>query len=406
MLVFGLSALVVGLIVGQREVVGVGVLLLAVPPLSALTVLGATARVAHSRTVTPVRVQAGHDARVGLRVGNASPTWPVASLAVADTLPVPLGGEPRYGVGYLGPRAVRDVSYLVRPTVRGNYALGPLRASVTDPLGCVRVSRTVGAPSHLLVTPATVPLEPWGAAGTAKGEESPRRSVTGAGEQDPVPREYRYGDELRRVHWKSTAKHGELMVRRDEQHRRENSAVLLDTRRGAHAGFGPAGSLETAVSVAASVAVHLIHGGHGLRFHTERGPVRTATATGVLDGLAVATPSDATGLLGGIGMLGQGRGNTSVVVAVLGAVNPEEAVALSRVGGGTRVAVLCPHAAWPAPDLPRRVGEVLAGAGWHVLTLSSAAELPALWSRAAGAPAAAPPRPAHAGPHTFAKGPR
>ncbi|MFE6387030.1 DUF58 domain-containing protein [Nocardiopsis dassonvillei] len=400
MLILGLTALVSGLVVGQREVVGLGVLLTAIPPLSALTVLGAASRVAQSRTLSPVRIPAGHNARVELRVGNSSRTWPVAALSVRDTLPVPLGGEPRYTVGYLGPRAVRDVAYLVRPVVRGDYPVGPLWVGVTDPLGCVRVSRDVGGPSRLLVTPVTVPLTALGAADGSKGEDSPRRSMSGAGEQDPVPREYRYGDDLRKVHWRSTAKHGELMVRRDEQHSRESSVVLLDTRRGAHGLPGPAGSLETAVSAAASVAVHLLDGGHELRLHTERGRVPTTSASGVLDSLAVAEPSDTPGLLGGIGMLAESRGATGVVVAVLGAVDPEEAAALSRTGGrGVRVAVLCAHAAWPGPDTLRGVHDVLTAAGWRVLVLGSTAELPDLWRRAwAPAPAA--------GPHTPWKGPR
>ena len=406
MLGFGVIALVAGFVVGQRELVGVGVLLTVVPPLSALTVLGAASRIAHSRTVAPTRVATGHDARVLVRVGNASRAWPVASVSVEDTLPVPLGAEPRYTVGYLGPRSVRDVSYLVRPATRGNYPVGPLRVAVTDPLGCVRVVRRVGAPTHLLVTPVTVPLAALGSADGSQGEESPRRSLTGAGEQDPVPREYQYGDELRRVHWRSTAKHGELMVRRDEQHWRENSTILLDTRRSAHGTEGPAGSLETAVSVAASVALNLLDGGHGLRFHTERGRVPTMSAAGVLDGLAVAEPSDTPGLLGGISLLGTSRGTSSLVVAVLGALAPEEAAALARAGGsGARVAVLCAHAAWTGNDSVAGVRDILASAGWRVLVLSSLAELPRLWSLAA-APSGTNASARAAAPRTPGKGPR
>ncbi|RKS09857.1 uncharacterized protein (DUF58 family) [Nocardiopsis sp. Huas11] len=406
MLVLGLVCLVAGAVLGQRELVGVGVLLLAVPPLAALTVVGATARVAHSRSVVPVRVAAGHDARILVRVGNSSRTWPVSSLFVEDSLPTPLGTGPRYTLGHLGPRAVRDVTYLVRPAVRGSYPVGPLRIGVADPLGCVRVTREVGAPSTLLVTPPVVPLDALGGADGSQGEQSPRRSVSGVGEQDPVPREYQHGDELRRVHWRSTAKQGELMVRRDEQHWRENSSILLDTRRSAHRGEGPSGSLETAVSAAASVAVHLIDGGHELRFLTERGRMHTADAAGVLDGLAVTRASDSPGLLGGIDQLAGSRGATSsLLVAVLGAVSAEEAAALSTVrGAATRVAVLCAHGAWPArqasppaasgaaapsPDALRGVRDILTSGGWRVLVVSSATELAGLWHRATTAEGAA-----------------
>ncbi|WP_198659098.1 DUF58 domain-containing protein [Nocardiopsis sp. FIRDI 009] len=395
MLFFGVLALVVGLVVGQREIVGLGVLLVAVPSVASLSLIGAASRIAHSRALVPSRVPAGHDARVLVRIGNASSVWPVTSVFVEDGLPVPLGAHPRFTVGYLGARAVRDVSYLVRPAVRGSYAVGPLIVGITDPLGCARVTRLVGAPSHLLVTPPTVPLSPLGAVDGSQGEESPRRSVAGAGEQDPVPREYQYGDELRRVHWRSTAKHGELMVRRDEQHWREHSAVLLDTRLRAHLGEGPAGSLETAVSVAASVAVYLTDNGHELRLYTERGRVPTASSAGVLDGLAVAAPSDAPGLLGGVDMLGAQRGRSaSLVVAVLGATSPEEVAALSDIRGGTRLAVLCARAAWPSADALDGAGKVLASAGWRVMTVSTPGELPPLWRGAgAAAPVAGPTTP-------------
>lgn len=383
MLVFGGIALVTGLVIGQLELVGIGVLLTTVPLLSALTVIGSVDRIVHSRTVQPSRVPAGHDARVMVRVGNSSTTWPVAAVFVEDALPVPLGAEPRYFVGYLGPRAVRDVTYLVRPAVRGRYTVGPLRVSVSDPLGCVRVTRSVGAPSSLLVTPRTVPL--WESGGTdgSQGEESPRRSIIGVGEQDPVPREYQHGDELRRVHWRSTAKRGELMVRRDEQHRREHSAILLDARAAAHLGQGQHSSLETAVGVAASVAVHLIYRRHDLRLHTECGRVQSSTVSGVLDGLAVTEPSDASGLQGGIGALASMRNSSpSLVVAILGAVRPEEATALSRVGGrSTRIAVLCARAAWPSTESLRGTVELLTATGWRVLTVSDPTELSHLWKR-------------------------
>ena len=383
MLVFGGLALAAGLVIGQLELVGVGVLLITVPLLFAFTVIGSVGRIAHSRTVLPVRVPAGHDARVMVRVGNSSTTWPIASVFVEDFLPVPLGSEPRYFIGHLGPRAVRDVTYLVRPAVRGRYSVGPLRVGVSDPLGCVRVTRSVGAPSSLLVTPRTVPLWESGRAEGSQGERSPRRSVIGVGEQDPVPRKYRHGDELRRVHWRSTAKQGELMVRRDEQHRREHSTILLDTRVTAHLGRGRHSSLETAVGAPAPVAVHLIDRRHELRLHTECGRMQSTTVSGVLDGLAVTEPSTVSGLQDGIGVLANLRNWPDLVVAVLGAVRPEEATALSHVGGRkTRIAVLCARAAWPHPESLRETVELLTATGWRVLTVSDIDELPHLWKHA------------------------
>ncbi|WP_372430360.1 DUF58 domain-containing protein [Janibacter melonis] len=75
-------------------------------------------------------------------------------------------------------------------------------------------------------------------------------------------REYRSGDELRRIHWPSTARTGQMMVRQDEQPGRRRALVLLDNRASSHAGTGGGGSLEWSVSATASVATHLV--AHGL----------------------------------------------------------------------------------------------------------------------------------------------
>ncbi|MFE6309272.1 DUF58 domain-containing protein [Nocardiopsis sp. NPDC057823] len=377
MLLLGLAALVAGFVVGQRELVVLGVLATALPPAAALSLIGAADRVVHSRSVVPSRVPAGHDARIMIRIGNSSHTWPVAAVSVGDTLPTRLGHEPRYSIGFLGPRGVRDLAYLVRPAVRGNYPLGPLWIALTDPLGLVRVEQHPGAPEHLLVTPATVPLDRSGSSGGTQGDDSPRRTQSGIGEQDPVPRGYQYGDELRRVHWRSTAKHGELMVRRDEQHRREYGVVLLDTRRRAHAGGGPADSLETAVGAAASVALHLLDRNHEVRLHTERGRMPAAVPGALLDGLAVLEASDAAALPA------LPASGASLTVAVTGALTAEEAAALARSGGGHRVAVLCAGAAWPSERARAGAGEILAASGWRVVHLPALSELPSLWRDAA-----------------------
>ena len=84
-------------------------------------------------------------------------------------------------------------------------------------------------------------------------------------------REYRRGDDLRRVHWRSSARVGELMVRREEQPWQSRATVFLDNRAGAHRGQGIASSLEAAVSAAASIAVHLSQRGFTVRLVTATG---------------------------------------------------------------------------------------------------------------------------------------
>ena len=89
--------------------------------------------------------------------------------------------------------------------------------------------------------------------------------------EDVTVREYRRGDDLRRVHWRSSAKVGELMVRREEQPWQSRATIFLDNRHRAHRGQGIASSLEAAVSAAASIAVHLSHRGFAVRLVTASG---------------------------------------------------------------------------------------------------------------------------------------
>ncbi|GAA4928085.1 DUF58 domain-containing protein [Streptomonospora halophila] len=388
-LLSGGGALIVsGLVIGERDLVGFGVLVFALPLLTALTLWGAPGRVVHSRALQPARTPAGADARVLVRVANASTALPVGGLLVHDDLPFQLGQAPRFNIGFLGPRAVRDVTYRVRPEIRGSYPVGPLALSFTDPLNCLRRRRSVGGPMTLLVTPPVVALPHVPVpGGTAEDGDSAARSLAGGTDNDPVPRGYRHGDDMRRVHWRSTARHGELMVRREEHRLSDRSAVLTDLRAAAHAGAGPDSSQEAVVSAAASAALHLLGRGHEMRLHTDSGEVAAATGADVLDALAVAPPSSATGLAGAAeAIAGSHVSGQGLLVAVLGALSADDIDALSRLPGGrgrhTCVALLCTRAAWSDPDSARRSADALREAGWLAAEIGSVEDLPQAWGSA------------------------
>ncbi|MDA0565353.1 DUF58 domain-containing protein [Streptomonospora sp. S1-112] len=380
----GASLAASGVIIGERDLVALGVLVVALPLLAAATLLGAPGRVVHSRALEPARAAAGSDARVLVRVANAATALPVAGLRVADELPDDLGIAPTFNVGFLGPRAVRDVTYRVRPRMRGAYPIGPLTASFADPLDCLRVSRRVGAPMTLLVTPQVVALPTGPLPGAAaEGGDSTVRTLSGGTDDDPVPRAYRHGDDLRRVHWRSTARHGELMVRREEHRVSDRSAVLVDMRAAAHAGAGPESSQEVAVSAAASVALHLIGRGHETRLHTESGEVAASRRDALLDALALARSSDVAGLAGAaVSARAAAVSGRGLLVAVLGALSAADVAALSALSGARDhacVAVLCRGAAWPAAAPAAAGAAALRGAGWSVLEIGTPDDLPAAW---------------------------
>ncbi|HEY3482426.1 MAG TPA: DUF58 domain-containing protein, partial [Streptomyces sp.] len=325
----GVAAAVCAYVLGQSELLRVG-LLLAVLPLVCVAVLYRTRyRVAGSRRLSPSRVPAMSESRVHLRVDNVS-RIPTGMLMLQDRVPYVLGPRPRFVLDRVEPAGHREVSYRVRSDLRGRYPLGPLQLRLTDPFGMCELTRSFSAFDTLTVVPRVEPLPPVRLAGEANGYgESRTRALAFAGEDDVIPRGYRHGDDLRRVHWRSTAKYGELMVRREEQPHRARCTVLLDTRRRAYYGAGPDSAFEWAVSGAASIATHMLERGFAVRLLTDTGSSvpghegaggfagDSSDMAGVLlDTLAVVDHSDDEGLSAAYEVLRSG--SEGLLVAFLG----------------------------------------------------------------------------------------
>ena len=273
----GITTVVAAIVVGHSSVVRIGVLVAALPLLTAWWVGRSRYRLALVRTLSPQLVVAGQPATVELTVSNESRT-PTGVLLLEERLPYVLGTRPRFVLEGLGHGWRRHATYQVRSELRGQFEIGPMSVRVTDPFGLVELGRTFHATTRLTVTPRTtvLPSIPLGGAWTGSGDNRPRAFATGSAE-DVTVREYRRGDDLRRVHWRSSARVGELMVRREEQPWQSRATVFLDNRGTSHRGQGAASSLEGAVSAAASIAVHLTHHGYTVRLVTASGDSRETT---------------------------------------------------------------------------------------------------------------------------------
>jgi uncharacterized protein (DUF58 family) len=267
----GVTAVLCAVVLGQPALTRVGILLAGVPLIAAAVIARSRYRLALVRTVSPQLVAAGQPAQVQLALTNEGRT-PSGILLLEDHVPYVLGTRPRFVLEGIGFGWRRQVTYHVRSDVRGRFDIGPMAVRLGDPFGLVELGRAFRTTVPLTVTPRTVPLPsiPLGGAWTGSGDNRPRAFATGSAE-DVTVREYRRGDDLRRVHWRSSARIGELMVRREEQPWQSRATLFLDNRTGAHRGLGVASSLETAVSVAASVALHLSHRGFTVRLVTADG---------------------------------------------------------------------------------------------------------------------------------------
>ncbi|MFB8241574.1 DUF58 domain-containing protein [Kitasatospora purpeofusca] len=406
----GLTAVVCSYLLGQDALLRVGVLLAALPLAAALLLANTRYRVASGRRLSPHRSVAGQEARVHLRVDNVSRV-PTGLLLLEDKVPYVLGPRPRFVLDRVEPRGHREVSYRVRSDLRGRYPLGPLQLRLSDPFGMCELNRSFAASDVLTVVPQVLPLPHVRLTGEFAGQgESHSRSLALAGDDDVILREYRAGDDLRRVHWKSTARYGELMVRREEQPRRARATVLLDTRETGHRGSGPASSFEWAVACAASVSVHLLERGYQTRLLTDTGHAvpgvqgdsghTVADTSGViLDALAVVDLSDGAGLSRAEEPLR--AGGEGLVVAVLGELDEEQTARLARLRGrtGGAVVLLLDTGTWAglrmlSPDTGgeefRDRARRLREAGWTVLTVRAGDSLPDLW-RAADRPESSAP---------------
>jgi uncharacterized protein (DUF58 family) len=206
------------------------------------------------RTLHPPRVHAGSSSRVDLEVRNTgNRRTPV--LHVRD----PFDGGWRWARFLVPPLAAKTATraaYRLPTEERGIFDIGPLEVSLNDPFGLATSRFTSVGVAKLTVYPRIDPVLPMPTAhghDPHSGAQHPR-ALLGSGEDFYALRPYEVGDDLRRVHWASTARLDDLMIRQDEMPWQTRSTVLLDVRQAVHS----AATLETAVSAAASIhaAVH------------------------------------------------------------------------------------------------------------------------------------------------------
>lgn len=253
------AALALGLLwvlLGETELGTAAILLAAAVVVAVGFVAGRRPRLDVWRRTTPANVHEGDHAAVTLTLVNRGQT--LRHIAVTDE--VTGLGTAEFATASLGRGTEAYASYRVLCRPRGVYQVGPSRVKVSDPLGLASTESTVGRTDLLVVYPAVEILEGLpGVPGRNLAVNAPRPEQNQRGGEDFYTlREYQQGDDLRRVHWPSSARRDQLMIRQLETPWQTQAMVILDTRPRSHPDEA---AFEAAVSGAASVVRHLMHNG-------------------------------------------------------------------------------------------------------------------------------------------------
>lgn len=182
----------------------------------------------------------------------------LANLTIEDE--VNRLGVATFEVARIPGKASTTATYRVTCRPRGVYTVGPASVRSADPLGLAEVRTLTGPLDRIVVYPAVEALSGFP---IVRGQDPamqasrPEHSRKG-GEDFYTLREYQRGDDLRRIHWPSSAKTDELMIRQLETPWQSRALVLLDNRAGA---YESQDAFERAVSGAATVITHLVGSG-------------------------------------------------------------------------------------------------------------------------------------------------
>jgi uncharacterized protein (DUF58 family) len=234
-----------GVLLGYRVLIAVAIGGLALL-LAATAATAIRPSVDLARTVQPDRVTVGDQAWGRLSVHNLS-RWPAPGFTAVDRIGV---DRVEIAVPVTRGHGLRTLRYPIPARRRGRLRLGPITAERRDPLGLLCRAQRLTGDTTLWVHPVVHRVRPL-PVGTVPDYEGHRSQPDHGGTLSfSSLREYQPGDDPRRIHWKTTARTGQLMVREQVDTTEPTTTVVLDTRAAA---LTP-GEFEHAVEAAASIA--------------------------------------------------------------------------------------------------------------------------------------------------------
>ncbi len=312
----GVALIVLWVVFGERLMLGVGLFLALAIGGGVAYVRSTVPSVAVSRLITPFQVHDGDRAIVEVTLSTSRRIPQAIVLDEVSGL-----GTARFVADRVEPRNPMVARYEVLCRPRGIYTVGPAIVQVRDPLALSEAGGTAGKIDRLAVYPAVEDLDglPHGR-GHDPTVNTSRASFSQTGGEDFFTlREYQLGDDLRKVHWPSTAKRDELMIRQLETPWQTRALVLLDPRGTA---YPDSEMFEHAVRGAASVFRHLFRNGYAPTLWTGSGSgivVGSGEGYGIaMEELAAVQPAQALDLVTSITRLRRTGATGGVLILVTG----------------------------------------------------------------------------------------
>jgi len=314
--IVGAVLIFAGRVFGLMQLFVLGLAAIAIVAVSALWLALRPRGVSIQRQVSSARLHAGDSSQVQVQVNNTN-TMKSPVLRVTDDVAGTRGAE--LELPPLRHSESRVVGYRLPTERRGRVSVGPLRVHLEDPLSMLKSVKTAAGTVDVLVYPridqvAPPPRPPGDDARLADRQAS---QLGHSSNEFYALRQYVLGDDMRRVHWPSTARSDDLMVRQDELPQQGRTTILIDTR-------SPTvddTAFEQMVSAAASLAVACRRRDDLVRLVSTDGLDTSFTPLAahdpVLDYLATVQQSSAGAIDRTAALIAQG--NPGSIVALVGA---------------------------------------------------------------------------------------
>lgn len=319
-----LAAGVAGGLLSWAELAAIAAVLLIALLMAVVFVLGRPSYAVRVGLAT-VRVVVGERAVGDLHVGNTSERSAAPSLielpvgrAVA-TLPIPR----------LAPQAEHEELFTIPTQRRAVLTLGPVRSVRQDPLELLRREVAWTEPEDIFVHPRTVRLDNASTGFIRDLEGLATKDLSNDDVSFHALRQYVPGDDLRYVHWRSTARTGRLMIRQFEETRRSQVVILLDT---CLADYADSDEFELAISCAASLSRSAQTEGKEVAVFTSDVALPGPTRDSLLDSYSGIEPSPSREPFGDRArVVATDAPSASVVILVTGSATPMEQVRLASI---------------------------------------------------------------------------